>query len=212
MFFIKYIKKIPGVRCLRRYRLKQRWRKKNKDNFTTIGKYNFDINKVSVGKGTYGEINVKQFEKNCCELTIGNYCSIAPEVVFLVDGEHSYKNISTYPFATRYFHKNIDTKSKGSITIDDDVWIGYRATILSGVHIGKGAVIGAGALVTSNIPPYAIVGGVPSKVLKYRFTEDLIDELMKIDFNVLSLDDIEDNLGKLYEELLSVEQIDWLKK
>lgn len=210
MFGIKYIKRLPGIKKLLGYRFKKKWRKKNTDNFTTVGKYTFDTSKVLVGKGTYGELNVLQFETNCCKLIIGSYCSIAPEVVFLTDGEHSYKSISTYPFATRYFNKNIDTFSKGNIIIDDDVWIGYGAIIMSGVHIGQGAIIAAGAVVTKAVMPYAIVGGVPANVIKYRFDKNIIDELLKVDYKKISINDIEQNLGKLYCELSDKDQLQWL--
>ena len=200
------MKKILG------YRFKKKWEKKNADNFTTVGKYTFDTSKVLVGKGTYGELNVLQFETTCCKLTIGNYCSIAPEVVFMTDGEHSYKSISTYPFATRYFNKSIDTLSKGDIIIGDDVWIGYGAIIMSGVNIGQGAVIAARAVVTKNVPPYAIVGGVPANVIKYRFDENIIDELLRVDYKKISINDIEQNLKELYCELEDIEQLQWLPR
>ena len=69
---------------------------------------------------------------------------------------------------------------RGSIIIDDDVWIGYRSTILSGVHVSKGAVIAAGAVVTHDVPPYAIVAGVPARVIGYRFSEEMIAKLLEL--------------------------------
>ena len=212
MFGIKGIKRLPGIKRLLNYRFSKKWKKKNADNFTTVGKYTFDTSKVLVGKGTYGQLNVLQFETTCCKLIIGNYCSIAPEVVFMTDGEHSYKNISTYPFATRYFNKSIDTLSKGDIIVDDDVWIGYGATIMSGVHIGQGAVVAAGAVVTKDVPPYAIVGGVPAKVIKYRFNKNIIDELLRVDYKRITIDDIKQNLNELYCELDDIEQLRWLPR
>ena len=73
--------------------------------------------------------------------------------------------------------------TNGDIVVGDDVWVGQRAIIMSGVNIGQGAVIGAGAIVTKNVPPYAIVGGIPAKVIRYRFSEELIQELLKIDYS-----------------------------
>ena len=70
--------------------------------------------------------------------------------------------------------------NKGNITIGNDVWIGYEAVILSGVTIGDGAIIGTRAVVTKDVPPYTIVGGSPAKVLKKRFSDDIIDKLLKI--------------------------------
>lgn len=212
MFGIKCIRRLPGIKIILDYRFKKKWKKKNRDNFTTVGKYTFDTGKVLVGKGTYGELNVLQFETTCCKLIIGNYCSIAPEVIFMTDGEHSYKNISTYPFATRYFNKSIDTLSKGDIIIGDDVWIGYGAIIMSGVNIGQGAVIAAGAVVTKDVPPYAIVGGVPANVIKYRFDKNIIDELLRVDLKKISIKDIEQNLNRFYCELDYIEQLQWLPR
>ena len=212
MFGIKCIRRLPGMKKILGYRFKKKWKKKNTDNFTTVGKYTFDTSKVLVGKGTYGELNVLQFETTCCKLIIGNYCSIAPEVIFMTDGEHSYKSISTYPFATRYFNKSIDTLSKGDIIIGDDVWIGYGAIIMSGVNIGQGAVIAAGAVVTKDVSPYAIVGGVPANVIKYRFDKNIIDELLRVDYKKFSINDIEQNLNKLYCELDNIEQLQWLSR
>ena len=149
------LEKLKLLRC------KKKWKKINKDNFTEMGNRMFNINKVSIKTGTYGEINVIQFDRNTeNKLLIGRYCSIAPEVHFLLDGEHPYNYISTYPFKTRYINGEEDfSSSKGNIVLEDDVWIGYRATILSGVHIGQGAIIAAGSVVVKDVPPYAIVGG-----------------------------------------------------
>lgn len=81
--------------------------------------------------------------------------------------------VSTYPFKRKLFHGGEEAVSKGDIIVGDDVWVGYGATILSGVHIGQGAVIAAGAVVNKDVPPYAIVGGIPAKVIKYRFSESV---------------------------------------
>lgn len=94
-----------------------------------------------------------------------------------------------------------DATSKGSIIVDDDVWIGYRATIMSGVHIGQGAVVAAGAVVTKDVPPYAIVGGVPARVIKYRFSPEVIEHLLKLDYSKLSDDMIREKIDDLYTSL-----------
>lgn len=140
----------------------------------------------SIGTGTYGisYSSVRSF-RHFDEFFVGNYCSIAPKVTFLLSGEHNYKHVSTYPFFDRFNTDTLiyrDTFTKGSIIIGSDVWIGYGATILSGVNIGNGAVIGAEAVITKDVPPYAIVVGNPSKILKYRFTEYQIKELLSIEW------------------------------
>lgn len=105
-----------------------------------------------------------------------------------------------------------DAFSKGDIIVDDDVWIGYGATIMSGVHIGQGAVVAAGAVVTKDVPPYAIVGGVPAKVIKYRFEPEMIEELLKVDYSKLTKEDIEKHIDDLYKKLKDPSQLDWMPK
>lgn len=209
MSFAEYI---PGFSLFCRKRCEYKWRKKNKHNFTLLGKYLFNFEKVVVGKEVYGELNVKQFEKVNNSLRIGSYCSIAPEVIFLMDGEHKHSLISTYPFKARLFEKSGESFSKGDIIVEDDVWIGFGAIIMSGVHIGQGAVVAAGAVVTKDVPPYAIVGGVPARIIKYRFQPEIIEELLKIDYGVLNKEDIENHIDDLYVELKDPSQLDWMPK
>ena len=99
---------------------------------------------------------------------------------------------------------------KGDIIVEDDVWIGCRVTVLSGVHIGQGAVVAAGALVTKDVPPYAIVGGVPAKVIKYRFEPEMIEELLKIDYSRVDRSMIQAHADELYQKLETKEQLSWL--
>lgn len=187
-----------------------KWRKNNKHNFTKMILKNA-IDVTSVGKYTYGNLNVHVSSKNN-NLHIGNYCSIANEVMFILSSEHPYNKTSTYPFKTMIMVDGIDGISKGDIVIDDDVWIGYGAIIMSSVHIGQGAVVAAGAVVTKDVPPYAIVGGVPAKVIKYRFESDIIDELLKVDYSKLTKEMIEEHIDDLYVELRDKEQLKWMPK
>lgn len=174
------------------------WRKKNKHNFTRMGR-NFSTSKVRVGKCTYGNINAITFNAENEFLEIGNYCSIAENVTFLLSGEHNYKTLSTYPFKNKILKQGDECTGKGKITIDDDVWIGYGATILSGVHIGRGAIIGAETLVAKDVPPYAIY--VNGKILKYRFEDEVIEKLKKIDFSKLNMEKIQENIDILYQDI-----------
>lgn len=187
-----------------------KWRKLNKHN-TTSPINEFTISNVSVGKNTYGGLYVLSFN-DCSHLYIGSYCSIAPSVAFVLSADHYTRNISSFPYKVKVMGEAFEGVSKGDIIVDDDVWIGYGATILSGVHIGQGAVIAAGAVVTSDIPPYAIVGGVPAKVIKYRFEPKLIEDLLKIDYNKLTKEEIEKNINNLYTELKDTSQLDWMQK
>ena len=121
-------------------------------------------------------------------LIIGKFCSIACSAKFLFNsGNHKMASLSTYTFPLFFEEWDLEKENvaqawdqKGDIIIGDDVWIGYEAVVLSGVTIGDGAVIGCRAVVTKDIPPYTIVGGVPAKPIRKRFDEETIKELQKI--------------------------------
>lgn len=184
---------------------KRKWRKRNNNNDTHAMNI-FPIDLVSVGRYSYGELNIVDFNRKS-KLIIGPFVSIAQHVTFMLDVEHNAKRISTYPFNAKLFDRGDEATSKGDIVVDPDVWIGFGSTILSGVHIGQGAVIAAGAVVTKDVPPYAIVGGVPAKVIKYRFSSDVIECLKKINYSKISSTDIEKHTDDLYTEIDS-ESID----
>ena len=122
------------------------------------------------------------------KLKIGKFCSIACGAKFIfTSANHSLKSLSTYPFPIFFEEWGLDVKNireawdnKGDIVIGSDVWIGYEAVILSGVTIGDGAVVGARAVVTKDVPPYTVVGGVPARPIKKRFDEQTIDRLLKL--------------------------------
>lgn len=179
-----------------------KWRKLNRHNFTYINDYNH-INskqfysKVHVGVGTYGNLNLS-FSNETNELYIGNYCSIAENVIFIVSSEHNMKRFSTYPFKNMYVDHQFEAESKGDIHVGDDVWIGMNAVILSGVSIGQGAVVAAGAIVTKDVPPYAIVGGNPAKIIKYRFEQNIIEKLKTIDYKKIDIHQLKNNLESVY--------------
>jgi len=130
-----------------------------------------------IGDWTFGCPQIVKCEGENGTLHIGKFCSIADNVKILLGGEHNYKLATTYPFDNLLirFHEHGPTvKTKGDINIGNDVWIGHSAMILSGVTIGDGAVIGAGSVVTKDVEPYAIVGGNPAKLIKYRFSQERI--------------------------------------
>jgi acetyltransferase-like isoleucine patch superfamily enzyme len=161
------------------------WRRNNRHNFTNIN-CEFSFHEVTVGNMTYGNIKYLNHSKQNLHLKIGSYCSIAPEVVFILGSDHEFTHLSTYPFKSKMQNEN-EAVSKGDIIVKDDVWIGYRSIILSGVIIGQGAIIGAHSVVTKDVPPYAIVGGNPAKIIKMRFTEYIVEKLMKFNFSDLKM-------------------------
>lgn len=190
---------------------KLKWRRFNQNN-QTIPMHFFPFSDVEVGKGTYGELNIYKFN-DISHLKIGNYCSVGQNVNFIIDADHPVNAVSTFPYKVMLLQmQNYEATSKGDILIDDDVWIGYGATIMSGVHIGQGAVVAAGAVVTHDVPPYAIVGGVPAKVIKYRFGPEMIEELLKVDYSKLTEDMVREHIDELYEELKDVGQLAWMPK
>ena len=154
---------------------------------------------IEVGEFTFYNDFVndpKDFEKNNVlyhypinrdKLIIGRFCSIACGARFLFNSaNHALGSLSTYPFPifreewAHGIEVNKAWDNKGDIVIGNDVWIGYEAVILAGVTIGDGAIIGARAVVTKDVPPYTIVGGVPAKPIRRRFPEEIINELLSL--------------------------------
>ncbi|MBS1507358.1 MAG: CatB-related O-acetyltransferase [Bacteroidetes bacterium] len=205
------ISKIPIIRAIARFierrQFERKWRRKNPHNETKVGSRYFPMEIVSVGKGTYGSITVQSLYVTPDEkLTIGNYVSIAPEVTFMLGVNHQMNTVTTYPFYSKLILRSpIDAISKGPIVIDDEVWIGTGAMIFSGVTIGKGAVIAAGSVVTKNVAPYAIVGGNPAKLIRYRFDEEIIKILNPIRLADFSPEWIKSNIEMIYKKIETVE-------
>jgi len=149
-----------------------------------VGKYNtFHPNTIIVNSSV-GDCVYIAAGSHINEAEIGKFCSIGPNVKAGL-GMHPTHMVSTFPaffsdrgqcqimFSDKCYYEEI-----GKIKIGNDVWIGASAIIMDNVTIGDGAIVAAGAVVTKNVPPYAIVGGVPAKVIKYRFTEDIVESLL----------------------------------
>ena len=160
------------------------------------------ITRGSISVGDYTMYNdtvhdPRDFEKNNVlyhypvnrdRLIIGRFCSIACGAKFLfTSANHAMRSLSTYPFPIFFEEWGLDRTrvadawdNKGDIVVGSDVWIGYEAVVLSGVTIGDGAIIGARAVVTRDVPPYAIVGGVPARLIRKRFDDKTIETLLRL--------------------------------
>ena len=137
-----------------------------------------------IGRHTYGIPRIWSYQGSERKVIIGPFCSIAPGVEMITGGIHPVDWVSNYSFRIQWRMEGAFgdgmPRSDGDIIIGSDVWLLTGATILSGVTIGHGAVVAARALVTRDVPPYAIVGGVPAKVIRYRFDPETIRKLLEI--------------------------------
>lgn len=149
---------------------------------------------IQVGDYTYYDDpdDIHSFEKNVLylfefmadNLIIGKFCQLATGLRFIMNGSnHAMNGFSTYPFKVfggAWAETPMQVVSKGDTVIGHDVWIGNSATIMQGIHIGHGAIIGTNSLVTKNVEPYTIVGGNPAKEIRKRFDDDTIAFLLKL--------------------------------
>ena len=168
---------------------------------------------IIVGDYTYYDDfeDVHNFEKNVKyhfdftgdQLIIGKFCMIASDVKFIMNGANHLSNaISTYPFSIfgNGWENAMEGKTypnKGNIEIGNDVWIGYNATIMAGVKIGDGAIIATNSTVVSDVEPYSIVGGNPAKKIKKRFSPEIIERLLKLQWWNWDIEKITKNVQNL---------------
>ena len=185
-------------------RMEGKWRKLNNHNTTFlqwIPKDDDFFNVVKVGKYCYGPIRAIYSGHPNEKLLIGNFCSIGSGTTFILGSEHSYKTFTTFPFKVKCLGEKGEALTKGPIILEDDVWVGEDVMFLSGVKVGKGAVIAARSVVVKDIPPYSIVGGNPAKVIKYRVAQGIIDKLINIDLSKFDKNLVEENLYELYQNI-----------
>ena len=168
---------------------------------------------IHVGDFTYYDDfeDVANFEKNVKyhydfvgdKLIIGKFCMIASDVCFIMNGANHLSNaISAYPFAIfgndwKHAMDNRNYPMKGNTVVGNDVWIGYKATIMPGVQIGDGAIIASNATVVKDVEPYSVVGGNPAKLIRKRFSEGEITKLLQLQWWDWPIEKITENVDKL---------------
>jgi acetyltransferase-like isoleucine patch superfamily enzyme len=162
----------------------------------------FKDKKYKIGEYTYGKPTVL-FENEEANLTIGKFCSIADNVTIFLGGNHRTDWVTTYPFNAlgNYFPEASNIKghpaSKGNVMIGNDVWIGRGAVIMSGVKIGDGSVIAASSVVTKNVGQYEIWGGNPAMLIKKRFDDKTIQELLDLEWWNWNIEKIKKHMNNL---------------
>jgi len=199
-YYSKFVKKILRGRCVRNSQI---------DATAVVNSGS------SVVNSTLGAYSYCSYDCNIINAKIGKFCSLANEIIIGGD-EHPMEWLSTSPVFQDVNHSGpakkfaTHTLPESKITtIGNDVWIGDRVIVKQGVTIGDGAVIGAGAIVTKDVPPYAVVVGVPAKVIKYRFEEDVISDLLEIKW----WDMPESELSKYANSIMDIKQfINQVKK
>jgi acetyltransferase-like isoleucine patch superfamily enzyme len=176
-----------------------------------FGSYNTLYGGVVLGNVTLGDFSYVAENSKIANTEIGKFSCIGPEVVIGLGKHPSRDFVSVHPIfysplrqAQNTFASHSCYEEFGRIQIGNDVWIGARAIILDGVTIGDGAIVGAGAVVTKDVPAYAVVGGVPAKVLRYRFEPTEIDFLMQFKWWDRDIDWLRGNTTKFHniQELL----------
>ena len=152
---------------------------------------------VFCGRFTYGiaNISIREWGEGA-SLTFGSFCSISTDITIFLGGNHRSDWISTFPFGHIFqdYLGELEVKghpaTKGDVSVGNDVWIGANSTILSGISIGDRAIIAANSNVVTDVEPYTIVGGNPAKIIKKRFSEDIVNMLLDIKWWDMELDEI----------------------
>lgn len=158
---------------------------------------------LSIGEYTYGVENIDfHFYKGSeTKVEIGKFCSIGPDVRIILGGIHPVDCVSLYPFRIQF---NLEGKeldgipaTKGPIIIGNDVWIGTGVTIMSGVKVGNGAILGGSSLITKDVASFSIVGGVPAKRIRNRFSEENCKKLEEIAWWEWPIEKLKEAIPKL---------------
>lgn len=172
----------------------------------TFGRYNTLYENVSLHHSSLGDFTYIAGDTQISNTTIGKFCSIGPDCKIGL-GKHPSKDfVSTHPifFSTlkqtqiTFADKNYFEEFE-DIFIGNDVWIGANVVVVDGVKIGNGAIVAVGSVVTKDIPPYAIVGGVPAKIIRYRFEQNEIEKLLKLNWWDMDVDYLKSNFRKFHD-------------
>lgn len=181
MIFSFILKKLYLIKQFRRYIYKiflvsRKNQFDNSDLIFILARYH----NIKIGSHSYGGcFNLDNISPGTI---IGKFCSFGNNAV-IISNDHLKSAITTHPFLFKpsFGLINHDVRREHQITIGNDVWIGYNVTILPSVStIGDGAIVAAGSIVTKDIPPFAVVAGVPAKIIKFRFSNDTINHLLNI--------------------------------
>jgi len=172
----------------------------------TFGIYNTIYNDVSLNNVNLGDFTYIAGNTKISRTNIGKFCSIGPDCKMGL-GKHPTKDfVSTHPiFFSTLKQAQISFADKNyfeefeRINIGNDVWIGANSIVVDGVQIGDGAIVAAGSVVTKEIPPYAIAGGVPAKVIKYRFEKEEIEKLLEIKWWEMDIEYLKNNFKKFHD-------------
>ena len=134
-----------------------------------------------VGRGTYGDVKIREHHEGAT-LKVGAFCSFGQDVHVFLGGNHRVDWVTTYPFANKWGCDDREdcTMTKGDVVIGNDVWVGTRAVIMSGVTIGDGVVVGAHSVVAKDLEPYGIYVGNSARLVRKRFDDAAIEKLMEI--------------------------------